>query len=300
MDHGISIPYCYLKKFSKEDRKAIAIYLRLLTRFQSTFIHASLDSRTCRKAGMSSRQLRRYIGKLTAYESPNLPWLIHRLDTIDWDKLVPGPKTPNNQLIANGIRTGWELIPLPVLLKRLGDIHGSKGSGWKNTLWIDRTMNVVQIEREIRFKEKENLHKQALRERQRRHDRRTMVGNNREADSERLNQYQQHPELLRLGPVAVNHQVAMPSKAYSGKLRCSRSTFFRDLKRNEEAGWEERTRRRIRLSSEQVGMNPVAFHRKWGIMPFNTGGLWWGQASNLYSMLRDYSGRSETLTALVK
>ena len=294
---NINIPYCYLKKLSKEDRKILSIYIRLLLRFQSTFIHESLDARTCRKAGMSNRQLRKYLNKLLLYDSPTLPRLLARLENTDWDKLKPTDKTPHNQLIASTIRVGYALRPLPDLLKAWGYTLGFKGSKWKNTLWVDKSMNTVQIEREIRFKEKENLHRQAIRERHRRHDSQKAVGNNGEADSKRL-QYPQHPELLRLGPVAVNHQIAMPSKSYSDKLRCSRSTFFRDLKRNEQKGWEKRTVRRIRLSD--VGDNPMAFYRKWGIMPFNVGGLWYGQASNLYTMMRSYSSPPTTLDALVK
>ena len=164
----------------------------------------------------------------------------------------------------------------------------------KNTLRITKSMSIADIGREMDLKLFEHQHAQVI------HAQNPKLGNGgaknkrqRDLKSPPKREYPVLPESNMLEPLVKMHQAPMPYKATSARMGVSRSTLIRRVHNWNERGDVLKTKRRIRLSSAPE--NIESFHEEYGAFPFQVGGLWYAQLSNVYEILRDYRGISKTL-----
>ena len=301
----IQFPVNLLVGMNKEQRRYVAHYLRLSLRFQSSLIHPSLDRHVAEKAGMSQSNLRRVVKILMNPPEGVLP-LLRLGETKDLKPLTDKAsesyirtdayirKHGSAYLLPTGAdmygderiwhektlkgRRKKKKAGRPGLLVKMQERAGLKVCAARSTLLLSRSMDVHAIVKELNRKVFEYHMEQV-----------TFAGDG-------SNRPRGEHALLRQDHIYVQHQalqqfgspgIAMPSNAFSSKMGIGRRTFFRYVKHWVSQDRLTRTPRRVHLPPID---NPRQFQREWGIAPFCVGGLWYGQAPNLYESKVDYRG----------
>lgn len=256
--------YCRLPR---EERYRIACFLYLRLRFQSGVLHRGLDERTCRKAGLSQRHLIRILRKLMNY---------------------PLHMNEGGIGFLSGRNPGtgdWHLLELKKLLtNRYFYVLAKRLTKARNTLVLSPSMSIAQIMKAIDLKVFEHHHAQVIKAREKGPG---GTKGDRQRASTAVN-YPIHPELIPLEPVAKKYQAPIPLSSVAKLLGVSVRTASRRVSEWDHCGTIRRTKRRIRLSAAPGCVKE--FRQKWGGMPFERGGLWYAQFSNLYEILTDYRG----------
>lgn len=274
----IQVPAEFIARLSAKERLDLAYYLYLKARFQSGFIHASLDADTRAKAEMGSRQLRKVLRRLQKASFGAVAVRIQ--DVKRWRSEHPFER------MAAEIGDGWALADKGTFARRVRDAVPNKLSRARCTVTINMDMDARAIRNELNKKVFEHQGAQMLCERQRRRDKGGELVVGEQASNGLVGEYPTHSSVTKLGSV-TKHQAQLPGKAYARKMGLSPRTFWRSVALWEKRGDIKRIRRRVKLDAID---DPKEFHRLWGIMPFRVGGLWYGQAPNLYEFIQDYRG----------
>jgi hypothetical protein len=256
--------YCRLPR---EERYRIACFLYLHLRFQSRILHRGLDARTCAKAGLSQRHLIRILRKLMNYPTHMSEGGVGFLSG-------KNPKTGD-----------WHILELKKLIKqRYFYVLAAKPTKARNTLVLSCSMSIAQIMKAIDLKMFQHHHAQVIKAREKGPG---GTKGDRQRASNAVN-YPVHPDLIPLEPEATKYQAPIPLSSIAALLGVSVRTASRRVSEWDADGAVRRTKRRIKLSAAPD--NIKAFHEKWGGMPFERGGLWYAQFSNVYEILTDYRG----------
>lgn len=251
------------------DQRAIATLYYLWARFENKFIYADLDDHTCRKAGVSQRQLRRYLSRL---------------------RNAAGMETLCKPIGKNG---HFAMITGRFIKGRYRDVLNQEPTKARCTITIRPNMSVWEIQREIRKKVFQHKNAQI---------RKAKEGGipNGTALKMASKQYPVHTGYSQstVKPTEDRHHAPMPADATSAFLRCSERTFWRDVKMWEAEGSIVRVRRRVSISAPppEWTSDPVGFREKFGAGVFvGPNGCWYMQMSNLYFDATNYSGPNSIL-----
>lgn len=289
---------------SKHERRSYAYGLLLFLRFVNGHIREGLPEATLRKAGMSRSQLRRAIAIASRdhhVDGRGLKPMVGRYDP-EHRKMVDGRKADRPLCKHKGWVVVKEHKHMDAILKDCIKGGRRREKLPRCTMILYRDSTYDEIMREMRLKMQEHFIDQVKYAAQAKKDKGVGAEGNRQELStvglrafpkpmelqESIHPYEEHPSIKeQLDPVATKHQAPLPSKAFSAKMGVSRSTWFADQVHFEESLRIKRTKRRLKVGAVA---DPQAFHRKYGMFPFEVGGLWYAQASNLYQSLTDYRG----------
>lgn len=269
-----------LSKMGPEELNTYATYLFLHLRFQSGIIHAALDKRTCKKAGVTRQTLKKYL-----YRIGNRPTgsILKRLaakkslapvEAKDYGEArhQAAYRAPFDCWVLRDKHTmRSEVLPYILAFKT--------PTRARCTLKLHKGMRVHDIYVELQKKRMKHHIAQVL------HQQDPPKGNQANTLATGAREYPDHP--LKLVVPLPKDAAQVPSRAMSMKLNIHPATFFRRIDRWEREGSLQRIRRRVHLSDPG---DRIAFREKWGIAPFKCGGLWYGQLPNLYIDTEDYQG----------